>query len=107
MPNGGAMKKRQRSNLRDMMEQEGRYDDAVDAFLGDPNLDSGIDPVAVALRPHTLAEVSGAIPQTPTCYVPRVDDLTRLGDALVPDWGTGKIGGATTVIFDPVANGKR
>ena len=31
----------------------------------------------------------------------------RLRDALVPDWGAGKIGGGTTVIYDPVANGKR
>lgn len=33
--------------------------------------------------------------------------LSRLVKALVPEGGSGAIGGATTVIFDPAANGKR
>ncbi|CBJ26777.1 expressed unknown protein [Ectocarpus siliculosus] len=105
IPNGG-VPRRQRSNLRDMMQQGSEYDKSREVFLADDDLDNGVDAAAVALKPYTLAEVSGAVPQTPSCYVHREDEITRLAEALGPGGGAGVIGGATTVIFDSVANGK-
>ncbi|CAM9560279.1 unnamed protein product, partial [Ectocarpus sp. 12 AP-2014] len=105
IPNGG-VPRRQRSNLRDMMQQGSEYDKSREVFLAHNDLDDGVDAAAVALKPYTLAEVSGAVPQTPSCYVHREDEITRLAEALGPGGGTGVIGGATTVIFDSVANGK-
>lgn len=46
-------------------------------FLADDDLDNGVDAAAAALKPYTLAEVSGAVPQTPTCYVHREKETTR------------------------------
>ncbi|CAM9508051.1 unnamed protein product [Ascophyllum nodosum] len=103
VPNGGP--KRTRSNLRDMMEQETEYLESRQAFLG-PETDDGVDPALTALRPHTLAEVSGAVPQTPACYIVRERESARLAEALAPDPAIEPFGGATTVIFDTVANGK-
>ncbi|CAN0163846.1 unnamed protein product, partial [Ectocarpus sp. 8 AP-2014] len=138
IPNGGGPR-RQRSNLRDMMQQGSEYDKSREVFLADDDLDNGVDAAAVALKPYTLAEVSGAVPQTPSCYVHREAEITRWVVCLEmpptffcclplttlvcrhhpwycffsgragaggPGGGTGVIGGATTVIFDSVANGK-
>ncbi|CAN0240104.1 unnamed protein product, partial [Hapterophycus canaliculatus] len=106
LPNRGAPT-RQRSNLRDMMQQPAEFDASRDVFLADDDLNNGVDAAAAALKPYTLAEVSGAVPQTPACYVYREAETTRLAEALVPGGETGAIGGATTVVFDTVANGKR
>lgn len=76
--------------------------------MADDDLDNGVDAAAAALKPHTLAEVSGAVPQTPPCYVARPEETSRLVSALDPEYdGYAALGGATTVIFDSVANGKR
>lgn len=107
LPNGGGLQRKQRSTLRDMIQQPEEYDLAREAFLADDDLDNGVDAAAAALKPHTLAEVSGAVPQTPPCYVARPEETSRLVSALDPEYdGYAALGGATTVIFDSVANGK-
>lgn len=44
----------------------------------------------MALKPYTLAEVSGAVPQTPICYVHREEETTR--------WGGGSGGRGCVVV---------
>lgn len=83
--------------------------------MANADLDNGVDAAAAVLKPHTLAEVSGAVPQMPPCFVPRVQETLRLTEALTPAGGealndgeqANTLGGATTVIYDAVANGKR
>lgn len=53
------------------------YDASREVFLADEDLDNGVDAAAAALKPYTLAEVSGAVPQTPTCYVHREEENDR------------------------------
>lgn len=99
-------------------QQPAEYEEARLAFLAEPELDNGVDAAAAVLKPHTLAEVSGAVPQMPPCYVERVVETRRLVEVLVPADFVGREGGgekeivdtgggATTVIYDAVANGKR
>eukprot|EP00903_Cladosiphon_okamuranus_P015184 g14038.t1 len=104
LQNGGPT--RQRSNLRAMIQQPAEFEASRELFLADEDQDNEVDAAAAALKPYTLAEVSGAVPQTPTCYVHREKETTRLAEALLPGNDDGAIGGATTVIFDAAANGK-
>lgn len=84
-------------------QQGGEYDQAREEFLAN---DDSVDMAAAALKPHTLAEVSGAVPEMPPCYVARPSAASRLAEALSPDEGKGG-SGATSVVYDSVANGKR
>lgn len=60
-----------------VQQQPAEYDASREVFLADDDLDNGVDAAAAALKPYTLAEVSGAVPQTPTCYVHREKETTR------------------------------